>query len=298
MRVLVTGTSGHLGGAIATHLVNNGWEVVGLSRTPSRVKGLAQHVLSDISDLSLVEQVSAATSPCAAIVHAAAALHKDLYARAVSLTNCLGTQQILKLADIWGVSRFVYISGVHVIGTPQQLPITEEHPTSPLTAYHASKLYGELLTEIARRNGLTSAILRLTSPIGPGMPDNRILSVFVRQALANELMQLAGHGTRRQNYVDVRDVAFAVEQCLQKRVEGLFNIGGKHSISNRALAQACVRVLGSSSPITFTGQADPEEGIIWEVSSAKAAKYFAYEPRYRIEESIRAVGDEYATSAH
>ena len=298
MRVLVTGSSGHVGSTIATHLLNNGWEVIGLSRTPGKVKELVQYVQADISSSSFVEQVSSATLPCAAIVHAAAALDKDLYVPAISLTNCLGTQQVLRLAQMWGANSFVYISSVPVIGMPQQLPITEGHPMNPLTAYHASKLYGEHLTEIARRSGLTSAILRLTSPVGPGMPGNRILSVFVRRALANEPLQLFGHGTRRQNYVDVRDVALAVEQCLQQRVAGLFNIGGRHSISNHDLAKLCVRVLGSSSPITFTDQPDPEEGIIWQISIAKAAEHFAYDPQYGIEESIRALGAEYAAGTH
>ncbi|NQT94805.1 MAG: NAD(P)-dependent oxidoreductase [Lentisphaerae bacterium] len=298
MRVLVTGNSGHVGGAIATHLANNGWEVVGLSRTFGKVKGLAQQVQADISSPSFVEHVSSATSPCAAIVHAAAVLDKDLYAPAISLTNSLGSQQMLELAQMWGMQSFVYISSIGVIGIPQQLPITEEHPTNPPTAYHAAKLYGEHLTEIARRNGLTAAILRLTSPVGPGMPDNRILSVFVRRALANEPLQLTGQGSRRQNYVDVRDVALAVEHCLQHRVAGLSNIGGRYSISNRDLAQLSVRLLGSSSPITSTGQSDPEEGIVWEVSIAKAAKCFGYDPQHSIEESIRAVGADYAAGAH
>jgi nucleoside-diphosphate-sugar epimerase len=290
MRVLVTGTSGHVGGAIATHLVNKGWEVVGLSRTRGHEERVAQQIQADISSLSFLKELASATSSCDAIVHAAAALNKDLYTPAVSLTNCFGTQQILKLGNLWKINAFVYISSLQVIGKPQQLPITEEHPTNPLTVYHASKLYGEHLSNIVLRSGLTSAILRLSSPIGPGTPDNRILSTFVKQAQANEPLQILGQGTRRQNYVDVRDVSYAVEQCLKQGVEGLFNIGGISSISNYDLAQTCVRSLRSSSPIKFAEKPDHEEGIIWEVSIAKAAKHFAYKPRYTIEESIRAMG--------
>ena len=294
----MTGTSGHVGSAIATHLIDKGWEVVGLSQTPSRVRGLAQQVLSDIGRPSFLEEMLTVESPCDALVHAAAALDMDLYTPAVSLTNCLGTQQMLRLADMWHAASFIYISSAQVIGKPLYVPITEEHPTNPPTAYHASKLYGEHLTEIARRKGLTSAILRLTSPVGPGMPGNRILSTFVRQALANAPLRIAGHGTRRQNYVDVRDVAIAVERCLKEHVEGLFNIGGKCSISNHDLAHTCVRTLGSSSPTTFTEQPDCEEGLIWDVSLAKAIGHFGYDPCYTIEETIREMGDEYENRVH
>ena len=48
------------------------------------------------------------------------------------------------------------------------------------------------------------------------MPDKRIF-LFVKQAQAGQPLQFAGQGSRRQNYVDVRDVATAVEQCLREK---------------------------------------------------------------------------------
>ncbi|MDQ6834009.1 MAG: NAD(P)-dependent oxidoreductase, partial [Chloroflexota bacterium] len=292
MRVLVTGASGHVGGAIAAHLVQCGHDVVGLSRRTSGVAGLCQQIEIDLGAPAFVEQVIDATPACDAIIHAAAALDKEPDAPAISLTNCLGTQHILAVAHQWNTQSFVYISGVPVIGMPEIIPIAEDHPVHPLTAYHASKVYGEYLLDVARRAGLAGASLRLTSPVGPGMPANRIFSVFVARARANQPLQLAGAGTRRQNYVDVRDVAIAAEQCARERVTGLFNIAGAQSISNHELAQACVRIIGSSSPIVFTGQPDREEGIAWEISNARAAERFGYAPRYDVAASIRAVGED------
>lgn len=298
MRILVTGASGHVGGAIAAHLVQCGHDVVGLSRRTSRVAGLCQQIAMDLGAPAFVEQVVDATSPCDAIVHAAAALDKEPDAPAISVTNCLGMQHILAVAQQWNTKSLIYLSSVPVIGTPEIVPITERHPVHPRTAYHASKVYGEYLLDIARRGGLSGASLRLTSPVGPGMPANRIFSVFVAQARANLPLQLAGEGTRRQNYVDVRDVAIAVEHCARERVTGLFNIAGARSISNHELAQACVRTLGSLSHIIFTGQPDREEGIAWEVSNARAAERFGYTPRYDVEDSIRAVDADYAARIH
>ena len=106
-----------------------------------------------------------------------------------------------------------------------------------------------------------------------------------------------GSGTRRQNYVDVRDVAVAVEKCLLRRTTGIFNIAGNRSISNKDLAETCVSNLRSSSSITFTGQPDREEGIAWEVSIEKAKRCLDYSPRYGIEESILSLGAEYAVGS-
>lgn len=294
MRVLVSGSSGHVGGAIAAHLVSVGYGVIGLSRRLSHISGLSQEIQADIASEGVADRVSNEFPSCSAIVHAAASLDKDIYASAISLANCLGTQQMLRLASMWNTRNFIYISSVPVVGLPHQVPITEDHPTCPLTAYHASKLYGEHLVRLAERKDFLTSMLRLTSPVGPKMPGNRILSVFIQRALSNEVLQILGKGTRRQNYVDVRDVAQAVEACLREGVSGRLNIASDVSISNYELAQTCIRALGSSSSIEFSGKPDPEEGIVWDVSIDKAKNRFGYRPQFTIEDSIRAVASEYA----
>src|SRR3989339_1287562 len=246
MRVLVTGASGMVGGTIATHLLEKGFEVIALNRNPTLIKGLAQSVQEDISMASLTERIINEIDPCDAIVHTAANMDKNSYNFDIIHTNCFGTQQLLNLAKIWGVNRFIFISSVPVIGIPQVLPITEEHPTHPLTAYHASKLFGEYLVQIAASNQLAGTILRLPSPVGPKMPDNRILSSFVKNSLVNMPLQLSGQGSRKQNYVDVRDVAVVVENCLHRKISGIFNIAGKNCISNLELACLCIQILKSS----------------------------------------------------
>ena len=286
MRILVTGTSGHVGGVIASHLISLGWDVVGLDIKPAAIQGLNRHVQADISSTSFLETILTEISPCEGIVHAAAVIEKDTYAPAVSLANCFGTQQMLKLAEQWQCAGFIFLSSVPVIGQPRQHPVTEEHPTDPPTAYHASKLFGEHLVRIVNQRKAIGAILRLTSPVGPQMQDNRIFPVFIRHAMDNKPIQLAGSGSREQNYVDARDIAHAVELCLMKKATGLYNIAGRKSISNIDLAQTCIRVLKSSSKVEFSGKPDTEEGIIWDISFTKASHAFGFHPAYSIEESI------------
>jgi UDP-glucose 4-epimerase len=297
LRVLVTGASGHVGGAIAQHLLASGHEVVGLSRRLTKESRLLSSALAaDVGRDGLAETLVSQQPRCDAIVHAAAALDKEPFAPAISVTNGVGTQQILHLAQLWQVERFVFISGVTVIGRPRRLPITERHPTAPLTAYHASKLYGEHLTAVAAGGGLPAVSLRLTAPVGPGMPGDRILSVFVRRALGGEPLELAGQGTRMQDYVDVRDVARATEAALGRRVTGVLNIGSGRCVSNLELAQQCVSVTGSGSEVRLSGTEDREEGTRWEVSLARARKAIDYAPGESLESSIAAVAQDIARS--
>lgn len=193
----------------------------------------------------------------------------------------------MALARLWGVRSLVYLSSLPVIGKPVSLPISEEHPVAPATTYHASKLYGEHLAAQLRTAGVKVATLRLTSPVGPGMPRDRIFSVFVKRALGAENLTVAGQGTRSQNYVDVRDVAVAVERCCTENGDGLYNIGGSRAVSNLELANLCVEVCRSRSVIALSGQPDAEEGIVWDVSIAKAGSHIGYTPVFSLIDSIR-----------
>jgi UDP-glucose 4-epimerase len=298
MRIFLTGATGQVGRAIAALLTDHGHQVAGASRHFRPVPGLYEQVEACLGSEDFIDLIGKALQPCEAIVHTAASLSHDFYDPSISLTNCLGTQQITKLAQIWSAAQLVYISSVPVIGRPLQHPITEDHPTQPSTTYHASKLYGEHLMRLAESNGSRAASLRLTSPSGPGTPENRILAVFVRRAMAGEPLQVLGRGTRQQNYVDVRDVAIAVEACLTKHASGVYNIAAVDSISNYELARTCVDELRSSARVEFAGKLDAEEGTVWDVSVSKACQDLGYRPQFAIRDSIRAIAQEQSHRNH
>lgn len=293
MRVLVTGASGQLGKAIAALLARDGCQLIGTSRKPAAVPGVSDYVAADIGGPDFMERL-AATASCEAIVHTAASRSYAVDDPSISLTNCVGTHQVLKLAALWKSRYVVYLSGTTVIGRPRHHPVTEEHPVQPLTAYLASKLYGEYLMTLPDPSQCRTVTLRLTSPAGPGTPTTRILGMFVRRSLDGLPLQILGRGTRRQNYVDVRDAAAVVGACLRTRATGLYHIAAAESISNSDLAQICVRELGSPSGIEYVGRPDPEEGVDWDISIAKARQELSYNPQYTIRDSIRALADEYS----
>jgi dTDP-glucose 4,6-dehydratase len=287
MRILVTGSSGLVGGAIASHLTGCGHQVVGLGRRLTKEnRALAGAVSVDLGRPGVASVVAAQTPRCEAIVHTAAAIDGRPFAPEISTTNCVGTQQVLELADRWAATRVVYISSIPVIGRPTKLPVTEEHPTNPPTAYHASKLFGE---QLLRAAGLPGIALRLSAPVGPGMPDGRILPAFVRSALAGEPLIVAGEGSRGQDYVDVRDIAASVLIALERGATGTLNIASGRCVTNLELARRCVKALDSTSAIEYSGDPDPEEGVRWEVSIERALRVLGYRPRYSLEDSIEAV---------
>lgn len=287
MRVVVTGDGGHIGGAIKRHLIDTGWEVVGMSRTgePSW----------DIGADDFTEKIGPLIGSADAIVHCAAALGRQLTDSEISRVNGIGTQNIIEAAAKLGAGRLVYLSSLPVIGRAQYLPIDEDHPVNPATAYHASKLYGEHLMRLACGPQLSTVSLRLTSPIGPHTPRGRIFSTFVQNAMSGVPLTLMGKGGRGQNYVDVRDIASAVRQCLASTTTGVCNIGGTTTVSNHDLARACIEVIGSKSVIQFSGTPDPAEAELWDVSIEKARQSFGYEPKFGLTDSIESAAISYAS---
>ena len=292
MRILLTGATGQVGRAIGAHLAAR-HVVIGVSRTPAARPSIHEIVQATLGSEDAVSRIERCVRPCEAIIHAAAAILGDPRDPALSLTNCLGTQQVVELAIDWSRVPVIFLSSVPVIGRPGRLPITEDRPVDPPSVYHASKVFGEHLMAIAARSGCRTASLRLTSPAGPGTPETRILGTFVRRALAGAPISIAGRGTRRQNYVDVRDIAAAVEASVNSGASGVYNVAGATSISNMDLAKTCVRVLQSRSVIELAGNADPEDDVSWDVDISKARREFGYEARFGIEDSIRALADEY-----
>lgn len=279
MKVLVTGGEGHIGGAIRNHLASLGWEVITVSRNGIIKADLARHDFVDI--------VAEALPACDVIVHGAAAMSKALDDVNVSEVNCAGTQRIISAARRLGVHHLIYLSSLPVIGRPVNRPIDEDHAVNPLTAYHASKLYGEYLMKLASSLSLVTTSLRITSPVGPGTPRGRIFSEFALNAHRDLPIVLSGQGGRRQDYIDVRDIARAIELAINAKASGVFNIASGKAISNLELALLCKELLCSSSAITYTGTPDPEEDIAWEVSIDKAKKAFGFEPLCSMEQSIR-----------
>lgn len=284
--VLVTGVNGQIGRVIAELLLDD-CIVYGASIEPSNQTGLGIHYLQiDITNrqsfTNLPERVDA-------IVHCAAIITNDGLSNILVDANCKGVQNMAAYALNAKCREFVYFSSLPIIGKPSQIPITEEHPViNPPTVYHATKYFGELaLRNLLKDTNLS--IFRIPSPIGRHTPPNKIVPVFVKNAIENRDYILLGTGGRIQNYIDVRDIARAVRCTIEKEANGIYNIASQRSYSNKEVAELCIQIFNSSSKINYQG-VDKEEDYQWMVSSEKAKKELGFEAIYSLEDTIKEIG--------
>lgn len=289
-RLFITGANGFIGKNLIEALkqipeyeivagFGNTWE-----ETTSRLTSGIECMKCDISEPQFASYVAGKVSKCDVIIHLAAYISMEQDDRLIAV-NVNGALNIAKLANEWMVKKVIYISSIPVIGTPMIHPIDERHPLSPKTLYHATKLSGEYILQACCDKNIDVISLRIPSPIGVGMNKKNFLSLLLEKCKNNEEIILFGHGGRKQNYIDVRDICRAILAAILKDAKGNFCIGGT-CISNEELAKMCVDLSDSKSEIIFRG-IDEEEDNVWDISFDKVRKHLEYEPMYSLEDTIR-----------
>jgi UDP-glucose 4-epimerase len=215
MRILVTGSSGHLGDALVRVLTGDGHDVVGLDILPSP----STRVVGSVADRECVRECMAGVD---AVLHAAT-LHKPHVGshsrQAFVDVNVTGTLTLLEEAVAAGVVRFVFTSTTSTFGRALTPPpgapaawITEDVVPIPRNVYGATKTAAEDLCELVHRDhGLPVLILR-TSRFFPE-PDDRD---EVRAAYDDANLKVNELLYRR---VDLADVVSAHQRALERGPE-------------------------------------------------------------------------------
>lgn len=175
MRILVTGSSGHLGEALVSTLGNAGHDVVGIDILPSATTAW----VGSITDRSQVRQ---ALRGAQAVLHTAT-LHKPhvaTHSRQDFIdTNISGTLVLLEEAVAAGVDRFIFTSTTSAFGdalrpSPGQpaVWVTEDVVPSPKNIYGATKCAAEDLCQLFFRNQRLPCLVLRTSRFFPEADDD------------------------------------------------------------------------------------------------------------------------------
>lgn len=292
MNILITGVNGFLGREISKYLFDKKYNIIGISLESNYLGDeKIRYIKADISKNNFLEILEEnLLNNIDVIVHCAALINYEEHNLDLIKVNCEGFFNVVELAKKYHCKKIIYISSIQVIGKIKDIPIKETHEKEPLTLYHSTKLFGE--NYLNNISSIQKVIFRITSPIGKNMPKNKIMRVFVEKSLRNEDIVLLGKGKRVQNYIDVFDIARAIDFSIEaENSNGIYNIASPKSISNIELAELCKFLLKSDSKILFNG-VDKEEDNKWIVDTSKAEKELGFIAKKSIEESIFEIKEE------
>jgi nucleoside-diphosphate-sugar epimerase len=212
-RVLVTGSSGFIGGRLIEALRRDGVRVVGMRRSAPAAPD-RDCVVADLRDRAGLEQACAGID---AVVHCAG--HAHAFGREAEAAdrhhhdiNYLGTRNLVEAAGRAGVRRFVFLSSVKAMGSPGARCVDESWPAPPDTAYgRAKRAAEEAVLDAGRRHGMGVTNLRLAMVYGRGSRGN--LERMARAIRAGWFPPLPETGARR-SLVHVADVVDAIRSVL------------------------------------------------------------------------------------
>ena len=212
MKIIVTGSSGHLGEALIRTLRGTTHQVVGLDRTASPFTGR----VGTITDRDFVRRCVQGMD---AVIHAAT-LHKPhvaTHARQDFVdTNITGTLNLLEEAASAGVSSFIFTSTTSAFGRALTPPpgapaawVTEDVPSVPKNIYGVTKTAAEDLCEVFHRLHRLACLVLRTSRFFPEVDDDPA----VRSAYDDGNVKANEYLYRR---VDLQDVVDAHVLALEK----------------------------------------------------------------------------------
>jgi dTDP-glucose 4,6-dehydratase len=235
MRLLVTGAAGFIGSHFARRLAERGDEVVVLDKLTysgnrANLEGVEhEFVQGDICD---PEAVSAAAAGCEAVVNFAAETHVDrsiLGPAEFIQTDVAGTQVLLDWVRGTG-ARYVQVSTDEVYGDLEGGGRSrEDDPLRPSSPYSASKAGGDFqVLAYARTYGVNASISRGANTYGPNQYPEKLVPLFVTNALDGIELPVYGDGRQVREWLYVEDHAAAVEVVLREGGPGeVYNIGGE-----------------------------------------------------------------------
>ena len=259
MKILVTGGAGFIGSHFVRRLLRrNDMEVVNLDalRYSGNLENLAdveshpryRFVYGDICDSGTVDAVIRDYG-IEAIVNFAAETHVDrsiIEPADFVQTDVMGTATLLETARAVGIQRFVQISTDEVYGEVLTGRSSESDRLAPRSPYAASKAGGELLAQsYFTTYGLPVLVTRGSNTFGPNQYPEKLIPLFVTNALEDQALPLYGNGLQQRDWLYVEDHCEAIELVLRKGSPGeVYNIGRGQERPNKEIAEMILKVIG------------------------------------------------------
>ena len=302
MKLLVTGGAGFIGSHFIRHMLreHSDIEIVNLDKLTYagdllRLAEVAndpryQFIEGDIADAPAVEALF--REGFDAVVNFAAESHVDrsiLDARPFLETNVLGTQVLLEACRRRHAKRFVQVGTDEVYGSVVTGHCSEESPLIPNSPYAASKAAADLLCRAYGKTYAVPAIItRSSNNYGPWQFPEKLIPLFITNALEGRPLPLYGDGLHVRDWIHVEDHCTALDLVLRRGSPGeIYNIGAGNEWPNVEIARRIVRDVGVGESLVVHVEDRPGHDRRYALDATKIRRELGWVPRWTFEDGLR-----------
>ncbi|MFM9956866.1 MAG: UDP-glucuronic acid decarboxylase family protein [Phycisphaerales bacterium] len=263
-RILITGGAGFLGSHLCERLVADGHDVICLDNLFTSQKSNVEHLLGkknfEFIRHDVTEPISLEVDEIYNFACPAAPGHYQYNPIKTMKTSVMGAINMLGMAKRCR-AKILQASTSEVYGDPEVHPQPESYRGSvntlgPRACYDEGKRAAEtLFMDYHRMNRVNIRIVRIFNTYGPRMHpyDGRVVSNFIRQALAGEAITLYGDGSQTRSFCYRDDLCEAIIRMMNAPDSfiGPVNIGNPGEFTIKQLAELVVELTGSKSQLVF-----------------------------------------------
>lgn len=309
--VLITGGAGFLGSNLAHELARQGARIGILDTLDPRYGGNlfnltgipADVTVGDIRDADLLEKILPGTdyifnfAAQVSYIDSANIPFEDLD------VNCRGHLVLLEACRRHCPQvKIVFSSSRMVLGKILFDPMSEKHPTLPLSLYGIHKLTAEKYHLMyTRTHGIKTVVLRITNPYGIRQQIKHskysLPGWFLRQAMEDKTIGIFGDGEQLRDYIYVSDIVDAILSVASADGTSgeLYNCGTGRSSKFKDMIETIIRVVGKGRVEYKPWPKDYEriETGDFNVDTAKIRQATGWSPKVSLEEGVRRMYEYY-----
>ena len=298
-RILVTGGAGFLGSHLCDRLVEQGHDVMCLDNFFTSQKQTIDHLL-DRHNFELIRHdvthpIWLEVDEIYNLACPAAPGHYQFNPIKTTKTSVMGAINVLGLAKRVK-AKVLHASTSEVYGDPTVHPQPESYrgnvnPIGPRACYDEGKRAAEtLMFDYHRQNGVDIRVIRIFNTYGPRMHpyDGRVVSNFIRQAVAGEDITIYGDGSQSRSFCYVDDLINGMIAMMNNDLDfiGPVNLGNPNEFTIRELAELVVEIAGSSSKIVDARALPEDDPLQRRPDIFLASEKLNWEPTVQLREGL------------
>ncbi len=300
MKIFVTGGMGFIGQHLVSSLLQEKYKVTIYDNlknssneiVPKLKKQGAKFVKGDIVNY---KSLSKSIAGFDLVIHLAAAIDVHSSIRFPEYThriNVTGTLNLLRACVEKKIQNVIAPSSAAVYGNQNDLPLSENSQTIPLSPYGATKLSMEHYVQaFANSYDLNCLSLRLFNVYGIGQSDAYagVITRFMKNIKEKKPLVIFGDGSNTRDFVSIEDVINAFSKSI-KKIEGkkgnVYNIASGKYVSIKELAELMLEISDAKLPVIYKKE---RKGDIKhsQVSIWLAKKHLGYIPQIELKDGLQ-----------